>query len=354
MPSTERRSRAANFRTPRTRHQHKRPNARPAVSTSSPSAGSELDAKLDAAAQLDPETLPKGFAGLGLPEKLVTVLNRRGIDAPFAIQARTLPDALAGRDVLGRAQTGSGKTLAFGLPMLTRLAAEEGRRLPGKPRGLVLVPTRELAQQVTDALAPLGHALGLKTTAVYGGASMSRQISALRNARRHRRRHAGPPDRPDRAARVRPRPDQHRRSRRGRLHGRPRLHAGRHPHPRPHAGRRAATAVLRHAGPRRRQARAPLPGRPGLPRGRSGCRADRVDGAPGVHAAHRGQGRRRGGDRRAPGPDAVSSSAPSTAPTGSPSSSSGSASTLPRSTATSPRAPGAARSSRSRTARRAS
>src|SRR5690606_24874642 len=95
----------------------------------------------------------------------------------FPIQARTLPDALAGRDVLGRARTGSGKTLAFGLPMLARLAGE--RRTPKTPRGLVLVPTRELAQQVTDALAPLGRALGVRVTAVYGGASMGRQISAL-------------------------------------------------------------------------------------------------------------------------------------------------------------------------------
>jgi superfamily II DNA/RNA helicase len=180
MPSTERRSRAANFRAPRKRHQHKRPNARPAVPVT-PNEGSALDEKLDAAALIDTGTLPKGFAGIGLPEKLVTTLNRRGIQAPFAIQARTLPDALAGRDVLGRAQTGSGKTLAFGLPMLTRLAAQDVRRQPGKPRGLVLVPTRELAQQVTDAIAPLGHPLNIKTTAVYGGASMGRQISALRN-----------------------------------------------------------------------------------------------------------------------------------------------------------------------------
>ena len=82
----------------------------------------------------------------------------RDIREPFAIQARALPDALAGRDVLGRAQTGSGKTLAFGLPLLTRLAASTRRRQQKAPRGLVLVPTRELAQQVADVLTPLGQA----------------------------------------------------------------------------------------------------------------------------------------------------------------------------------------------------
>jgi superfamily II DNA/RNA helicase len=110
----------------------------------------------------------------------VTVLARRGITEPFAIQARALPDALAGRDVLGRAQTGSGKTLAFGLPLLTRLSTDGSRRTALMPRALVLVPTRELARQVADELAPLGHALDLRVTTVYGGAPMGRQIDALR------------------------------------------------------------------------------------------------------------------------------------------------------------------------------
>ncbi len=118
------------------------------------------------------------FAALGLPQRLVTAAERRGIRTPFPIQAATLPDALAGRDVLGRAETGSGKTLAFGLPMLARLAG--GARHAGSPRGLVLVPTRELAEQVKEALAPLGQALDLRVSAVYGGASMHRQIQALR------------------------------------------------------------------------------------------------------------------------------------------------------------------------------
>jgi superfamily II DNA/RNA helicase len=111
---------------------------------------------------------------------LVSALAQRGIDAPFAIQARALPDALAGRDVLGRAQTGSGKTLAFGLPMLSRLAGAGGPRREKAPRGLVLVPTRELAQQVADVLTPLGQSIGVTVTTVYGGAPLGRQIDRLR------------------------------------------------------------------------------------------------------------------------------------------------------------------------------
>src|SRR4051812_38870261 len=119
------------------------------------------------------------FGQLGLPQQLVTALERRGIRHPFAIQTSALPDALAGRDVLGKAATGSGKTLAFGLPLLTRIG-QEVRRGPRAPRGLVLVPTRELAQQVHDNLAPLGQAIGVHVTTVYGGAPMYRQIQQLR------------------------------------------------------------------------------------------------------------------------------------------------------------------------------
>ena len=139
---------------------------------------SALEVALDDAAELPtPGELPS-FAQLGLPDRLVSALARRDLHAPFAIQVRAIPDALAGRDVLGRGQTGSGKTLAFGLPLLTRLVG--GTRVGGRPRGLVLVPTRELAQQVHDQLAPLGQALDLKFCAVYGGASMGRQIDQLR------------------------------------------------------------------------------------------------------------------------------------------------------------------------------
>ena len=142
---------------------------------------SELDLALDAAAAT-PQPTATTFAELGLDARLVRALAARDINEPFAIQARALPDALAGRDVLGRAQTGSGKTLAFGLPLLTRLAATADRRRDKAPRGLVLVPTRELAQQVADALAPLGRSVGVSITTVYGGVSISRQIARVRDA----------------------------------------------------------------------------------------------------------------------------------------------------------------------------
>jgi superfamily II DNA/RNA helicase len=116
------------------------------------------------------------FAGLGLPADLDAALARSGITQPFPIQALTIPDALAGRDLCGKAKTGSGKTLAFGLPMLSGIGS--GRR--GHPRGLVLVPTRELANQVTDALRPLAAVRDRSVRAVYGGVSMEAQVSALR------------------------------------------------------------------------------------------------------------------------------------------------------------------------------
>jgi superfamily II DNA/RNA helicase len=108
------------------------------------------------------------------------VLAARGITTPRPVQARTLPDALAGRDVLGRAETGSGKTLAFGLPLLLRTAAGSDQRRPRQPRGLVLVPTRELADQVHGELQPLAAVLGLRLLAVYGGVSIGRHVERLR------------------------------------------------------------------------------------------------------------------------------------------------------------------------------
>jgi superfamily II DNA/RNA helicase len=126
-------------------------------------------------------TAPGGsFAELGVPTTLTAALAARGITTPRAIQARTVPDALAGRDVLGRAETGSGKTLAFGLPLLVRTAAGSGRRRAGQPRGLVLVPTRELANQVHHELDPLAAILGLRLLAVYGGVPLGRQVQRLR------------------------------------------------------------------------------------------------------------------------------------------------------------------------------
>ncbi|WP_411069829.1 DEAD/DEAH box helicase [Streptomyces sp. cmx-4-25] len=118
------------------------------------------------------------FADLGMPEGLLRTLGEQGVTEPFPIQAATLPNSLAGRDVLGRGRTGSGKTLAFGLALLARTA---GRRAePTAPLALVLVPTRELAQQVTDALTPYAGALRLRITTVVGGMSITRQSSALR------------------------------------------------------------------------------------------------------------------------------------------------------------------------------
>ncbi|WP_217208018.1 DEAD/DEAH box helicase [Streptomyces sp. AC550_RSS872] len=119
------------------------------------------------------------FAGLELPAEVLRTLSELGVREPFPIQAATLPDALAGRDVLGRGRTGSGKTLAFGLPLLTRTA---GRRAePKQPLALILVPTRELAQQVAEALAPYAEALRLRMSTVVGGMPIGRQVAALRD-----------------------------------------------------------------------------------------------------------------------------------------------------------------------------
>ena len=141
---------------------------------------SELEAALTAAAAV-PEPPAASFAELGVHLRLVTALAARGIREPFAIQSRAIPDALAGRDILGRAQTGSGKTLAFGLPLLTRLAAGAHQRQKA-PRALVLVPTRELAQQVADVLTPLGQAIDVSIATVYGGVPIGRQVNAVRYA----------------------------------------------------------------------------------------------------------------------------------------------------------------------------
>jgi superfamily II DNA/RNA helicase len=115
------------------------------------------------------------FASLGLPSTLVDALAAAGLTEPFAIQRQAIPDALAGRDVCGKAKTGSGKTLAFGLPALARTP----KALPGRPSALVLVPTRELALQVSEVLAPLAGAVGRSVAAVYGGQKMDRQIAAI-------------------------------------------------------------------------------------------------------------------------------------------------------------------------------
>ncbi|MCG6493043.1 DEAD/DEAH box helicase [Kitasatospora sp. A2-31] len=118
------------------------------------------------------------FAELDLPKGILAALTREGVTEPFPIQAATLPDSIAGRDVLGRGRTGSGKTLAFGLPLLARTA---GRRADARhPLALVLTPTRELAQQVTEALTPYATAVNLRIATVVGGMSITRQANAVR------------------------------------------------------------------------------------------------------------------------------------------------------------------------------
>jgi superfamily II DNA/RNA helicase len=124
---------------------------------------------------LDTATAPTSFAALGLRAEIVATLDERGITSPFPVQALTIPDALAGRDVCGKAKTGSGKTLAFGLPVLQQMP----KARPNFPTGIVLVPTRELANQVTEELEPAAIAVGRRALAIYGGAPIEKQIEIL-------------------------------------------------------------------------------------------------------------------------------------------------------------------------------
>ena len=121
------------------------------------------------------------FLELGVPAVLTDALAAQGIDSPFPIQAATLPHSLGGHDVLGRGRTGSGKTYAFVLPVLARLAAGPSRRRSGRPRALILAPTRELVSQIEASIAPLAKALSLRTVTIFGGVSPNPQITALRD-----------------------------------------------------------------------------------------------------------------------------------------------------------------------------
>ena len=156
------------------RNRRHRPNQR--------RGGKPVELRRSIISEYPESTLPEGplptFAELGLSTPLLDALTAAGIAEPFPIQAAALPDAMAGRDVLGRGQTGSGKTLTFGLALLSRLAG--GRARPAHPRALVLVPTRELAMQVSDALTPFARALGLWCRTVVGGTSFTRQVDHLR------------------------------------------------------------------------------------------------------------------------------------------------------------------------------
>ena len=139
---------------------------------------SSKSAMTDDTAEVALDTASSSWAELGVSTELLGTLKRLGIDSPFPIQAKTLPDAISGRDVLGRGQTGSGKTLAFGLAMITRLAH---RKATAKhPLGIVLVPTRELAMQVTDALMPYAQAVELDIRLIAGGMPYAKQIDALK------------------------------------------------------------------------------------------------------------------------------------------------------------------------------
>ncbi len=126
-----------------------------------------------------PSTDPVDSAFSVLPAELIEALAAQGITTPTPVQAAVIPDGLAGHDVLGRAQTGSGKTLAFGIPVLARLAGSRSR--PGNPRAIIVVPTRELAQQLSRALTPLAGALKLRLATIYGGTPYDRQVRALKN-----------------------------------------------------------------------------------------------------------------------------------------------------------------------------
>jgi superfamily II DNA/RNA helicase len=158
-------------------------NGAAAVGATTPEASTTPETSKSAEASKSPEVpeiseVPEvTFGSLGLPDGIVRKLAQNGVTAPFPIQAATIPDALAGKDILGRGRTGSGKTLSFGLPLLATLSG--GHTDKKKPRGIILTPTRELAMQVADALQPYGDVLGLKMKVVCGGTSMGNQIYAL-------------------------------------------------------------------------------------------------------------------------------------------------------------------------------
>ncbi len=149
-----------------------------------PSTPGAAHAASNDSVNLSPSTAPvpdaADFTVLNVPTPIVNALSRLGVTAPFPIQTATLPDSLAGRDVLGRGKTGSGKTIAFAIPTVVRLANSGGRRETKRPRALILVPTRELANQVAETLLPIANAMSLKVTTVFGGVGQGPQVTALR------------------------------------------------------------------------------------------------------------------------------------------------------------------------------
>ncbi|SPT53501.1 ATP-dependent RNA helicase rhlE [Actinomyces bovis] len=154
------------------------PNHSAKPPTSAPKTAGKTRVATASSTAKAPATKAPTFAALGVDPDLVADLKRRGFTAPFPIQSATLPDTLAGSDVLGRGRTGSGKTLAFSLPLVQRLAAEDCAR-PGHPIGLVLAPTRELASQIAEVIEPLAAAVDMTVTTLFGGVSQKPQEKAL-------------------------------------------------------------------------------------------------------------------------------------------------------------------------------
>ncbi len=164
----------------RRRNGGRRPGAERSVRSTEP-AFTTPAATIPAATPMAPIDYITDFVALGVPGALIKVLADRDVLAAFPIQSATLPDSLLGKDVLGRGKTGSGKTIAFALPIVARLAASGRRRQSSQPRALILVPTRELANQVMTSLNPLAAAMGLRVATIYGGVGQGPQVSALRH-----------------------------------------------------------------------------------------------------------------------------------------------------------------------------
>ena len=165
----------ASRRNPRRRSP--RPDARPSTPGAAPQ---QNQASIDLTPAAAPVHQAADFAELNVPAPIVAALARTGVTSPFPIQNATLPDSLVGRDVLGRGKTGSGKTIAFAIPTVARLAVSGAKRETKSPRSLILVPTRELANQVAEALLPIAQAMSMKVAVVFGGVGQGPQVTALR------------------------------------------------------------------------------------------------------------------------------------------------------------------------------
>ena len=171
---------APSSRGARRRNGGRRPRPERPIRVAEPAVATHV-ANISVTPAVPAEEFVTDFAALGVPAALISVLAARGVTSAFPIQAATLPDSLFGHDVLGRGKTGSGKTIAFALPIVARLVASGRRRQSGQPRALILVPTRELANQVMTSLQPLAAAMSLRVATIYGGVGQGPQVSALRH-----------------------------------------------------------------------------------------------------------------------------------------------------------------------------